>query len=113
VREDRMRLADILQAMERIRGFTATGREVFYGDLKSQEAVAFEVLKIGEAASRVTPSFRRMHLAVPWKRLVDLRNALVHEYFRLEVGDLWAFVTEEMDELEKALRTPASERKAR
>lgn len=104
MRGDELRLADILQAVERIRSFTAPGRESFYSDLKTQEAVAFEILKIGETAHRVSPSFRKAHRSVPWNRIVALRNEVVHEYFRVDLDTLWAFVTDEIDGLEKSLK---------
>jgi uncharacterized protein with HEPN domain len=104
LREDELRLADILESLERIREFTTGGRESFFGDTKTQDAVAYEILKVGEAAARATPEFRKRHDRVPWLRLTRLRNSVVHEYFRLDLEAVWIFITEELDEVEESLR---------
>lgn len=39
---------------------------------------ALEIL--GQAASRVSASFREAHPEIPWRRIVGLRNVLAHEY---------------------------------
>jgi uncharacterized protein with HEPN domain len=104
VREDRLRLADMLEAMEKIRGFTAGGRGTFLSDEKTQTAVGYELLKLGEAASHVSKSFRRGHAEFPWSRLIELRNEIVHEYYHLDADSLWEFVEHELDGIERVLR---------
>lgn len=104
MREDRLRLADMLEAFEKIRGFSTGGRATFLSDPKTQEAVAYELLKLGEAANRVTKSFRQRHAGFPWARLIDLRNEIVHEYFRVDADSLWEFVENELDRVERQLR---------
>lgn len=104
MRDDVLRLADMLEALEHIRSFTVSGQAQFFADQKTQEAVAYEILKLGEAAGRVTPTFRRSHRTVPWQRLIRLRNEIVHEYFRLELEDIWEFASRELDQLERGLR---------
>ena len=94
----------MLEALERIRGFTTAGRGAFLTDQRTQEAVAYELLKLGEAANRVSKVFRRSHPDFAWSRLVDLRNEIVHEYFRFDPDSLWEFVEKELDEVERKLR---------
>ena len=104
MREDRVRLADMLEALEKIRGFSAGGRGSFLADAKTQEAVAYELLKLGEAASRLSAPFRREHREVPWTRMIGLRNEIVHEYFRVDPDSLWEFVESELDGIARKLR---------
>jgi uncharacterized protein with HEPN domain len=104
VRDDRLRLADRLEALEKIRGFSPGGRASFLSDPKTQEAVAHELLKLGEAANRVSKSFRHAHAGFPWTRLTDLRNEIVHGYFRVDSDALWEFVEKELDGVERELR---------
>jgi uncharacterized protein with HEPN domain len=104
VREDRVRLSDMLQALEKIRGFSSGSRGSFLSDPKTQEAVAYELLKLGEAATRVSKSFRAAHPEFPWDTLINLRNQIVHEYFRVDPDNLWEFVERELDRLERQLR---------
>lgn len=108
MRDESQRIADMLEAIERIRRFTLSGEASFFGDRKAQDAVAYEILILGEAANRVGVAFRRSHPRVAWGMLVALRNQLVHESFRIEPADEWAFVTKELDLLERALRAAVS-----
>lgn len=104
MRDDRVRLADMLEALERIRAFSIGGRAAFLSDAKTQEAVAYELLKLGEAANRLSKPFRRGNPEVPWAHLIDLRNEIVHEYFRVDPDSLWEFVEGELDGVERKLR---------
>jgi uncharacterized protein with HEPN domain len=104
VRGDALRISDMLEAIERIRAFTSGGRAAFFSDPKTHEAVTLQLLKLGEAAGGLAPAFRESHDRVPWRRLVDLRNQIVHEYFRIELDDLWEFVIQDLTGLERELR---------
>lgn len=104
MRDDRLRVADMQEAIERMRSFVSGGRAAFFGDPRTNEAVAYEVLKLGEAAGRISTPFRKAHPTVPWRRLAALRNEIVHEYFRIDLEDLWEFVAVEMETVERALR---------
>ena len=105
MRGDLVRVADMLEALERIRGFVAGGRPEFFGDTKTQVAVAYELLKLGEAANGLSSAFRHAHPEVPWRRLISLRNEMVHEYFRFDLDTVWEFIESELVGLERRLRT--------
>ena len=65
MRDDALGLSDMLEAIERIRRSTLEGEAAFYNDRKAQDAVAFELLILGEAASRVGERVRRAKPRVP------------------------------------------------
>ena len=104
MRDDSLRIADMREALERIQGFASGGRAAFFSDPKTNEAIAYEMLKLGEAAGRVSAPFRKKHTEVPWRRLASLRNEIVHEYFRIDLDSLWEFVQSELDAVDRALR---------
>lgn len=51
-----------------------------------------EVAIIGEAATRVSEDFRSRHPEVPWADAAGMRNRLIHAYFDINPGILWATV---------------------
>lgn len=104
MRSDSARAADMREAIERIRGWSVAGRAEFLADDRTRGAVAFEVLKLGEAAARVSAEYRRAHPTVPWTRLTAMRDRIVHEYFRVDDESLWEFVEHELGPLDRALR---------
>jgi uncharacterized protein with HEPN domain len=75
--------------------------EDFVADLKTQSAVVKELIVIGEAARNLTREFKRRYPNVAWDELVEMRNALTYEYFRLRPEDIWKIVTEDMPRLRR------------
>ncbi len=59
---------------------------------------------IGEAGRRVSQSLRDRHPEVPWPEIVALRNILVHEYFGLNLQQVWNMIQEELPRLEEQVR---------
>lgn len=66
-----------------------------------------ELLLIGEAANAVSPQAKANIPVIPWKKIIGMRNQLVHGYFEISYRIVWITVTEEIPqliaELEKAL----------
>ncbi len=94
---DSLRLADylshILEAIRRIDVYTAEMSEVsFLENLLVQDAVIRNFEIIGEASrniDRVYPAFREEHAEVPWIPAYEMRNALSHGYFKVDLGIVW------------------------
>jgi uncharacterized protein with HEPN domain len=81
----RVRIEDILEAIERIRRYTA-GMSVgqFIADDRTVDAVIRNLEIMGEAAKRVPQSVTERHPEIPWTRLAEMRNILVHEYHSVD-----------------------------
>lgn len=58
---------------------------------------------IGEAARRVSSSFREKHPQIPWKEMIGLRNILAHEYGRVDHAQLYATAMKDVPVLIAAL----------
>ena len=44
---------------------------------------------IGEASSKIGPEFRAAHLDIPWRKMNDLRNVLIHNYAGVDADMIW------------------------
>jgi uncharacterized protein with HEPN domain len=75
-------------------------------DLMLQFALVRAIEIIGEAASKVSPETRTATPAIPWTRIVAMRNRLIHAYFDIDRDILWKTVKEELPNL-LALLNPA------
>jgi uncharacterized protein with HEPN domain len=58
---------------------------------------------VGEAASRVTPETRGRFPAIPFAKIVSMRNRLIHAYFDVDLDIVWTTVTEDLPGLLFAL----------
>ena len=101
MRRDEQRLADILEAITKIEGVVARGRAAFEQDEMIQVWIIHHIQIIGEAARSLSPSIRERHPEVPWALVVGMRNILVHDYFGIDLDEVWAVVERDLPVLRK------------
>lgn len=109
VRRDRWRLEHILEAAARIEEYTAVGRERFLQDARTQDAVIRQLEIMGEAVKRLSPELRRRHPEVQWRRVARTRDALIHEYPRVNLETVWDISQRDVPELRKAAQRMLAE----
>jgi uncharacterized protein with HEPN domain len=103
MRDDRERILDMLEAIERIERHAAKGREAFASDELIQTWVVHHLEIIGEAASKLGSVFRVDHPEVPWPQIVAMRNVIAHEYFGIDLDEVWQVVERDLPELKQKL----------
>lgn len=104
-RDWRLRITDILDALERIEGYVAgQTRELFLADRMVIDAVTRNLEIIGEAARHVPGFVKKGHARVPWDKLRELRNYLAHEYFGVDHRLIWETATRNLPPLRPALK---------
>jgi uncharacterized protein with HEPN domain len=109
-RPTRLLLDDILDRIMRIERHSAgLDRTAFLNDEKTCDSVIRSLEVIGEAASRLPKEFTAEHAEVPWRRIVGLRNRIVHEYFDVDIELVWEIVHTELPALKTQLRALRSE----
>ncbi len=104
MRHDRLYLADILQAAQKLSSF-AQGRtrlELEQDDL-FLSAVLHQLTVIGEAASRMSQELRDRHPEVAWRLIAGMRNYIVHAYFSMDLDILWETLTVDIPKLRLAV----------
>lgn len=101
---DSRRIDDMLEMLADIRRMLRMGRDVFSRDTTVQKAAAYDLMILGEAASKVSKRTQRANPAVPWSLLVNSRNELIHEYGQLDLEATWQFVQARLPRLEHRLR---------
>jgi uncharacterized protein with HEPN domain len=92
MRDDRFRLQDIMEAIERIERYASKGRSSFVEQELIQTWIIHHIQIIGEAASRLSDDFCNEHPEIPWAQIVAMRNILVHEYFGVDLDEIWRTV---------------------
>ncbi len=99
-RDDEIRLLHMLDAAREAVGF-ARGRT--RGDLDNNRQLVLALVKdveiVGEAATQVTEPTRQHLSAIPWERIVGMRNRLVHAYFDINLDIVWKTVQGDLPEL--------------
>lgn len=75
----------------------------FESDDLLSSAVERKIMIIGEAARRVSESFRKGHPEIPWASIIGQRNILAHEYGEILLERVWLVATERLPELIRLL----------
>lgn len=104
-RDPRLYLDDILDAIGNIREYTAgMDFDLFQQDRKTQDAVVRNLEIIGEAAGRLSRSYRAVASEIDWRKIIGLRNILIHEYFGISKPIIWDVVQNKIEPLERSCR---------
>ena len=103
MRSERERVLDMLEAIERIERYARKGREAFERDELIQYWFVHHLALLGEAAGRLGREFHAKHPELPWQALVSMRNVLIHEYFGVDMDEIWAAVVKDVPALKADL----------
>jgi uncharacterized protein with HEPN domain len=99
-------LLDILELIEQIERQTGgLTRETFLRDPDVQDATAYRLLAIGEAAKDLDEDLKSRYPHIPWRQILGLRNILAHEYFIRESEIIWETLKSGLPELAAVCRT--------
>ncbi|MDN5872361.1 MAG: DUF86 domain-containing protein [Nitrococcus sp.] len=112
---DRQRLADylahILDAIERIERYTEEMDEmVFLDSQMAQDAVIRNLEIIGEASHNIEaryPEFAGAHPELPLAFAYQMRNAVAHGYFKVDLEIVWKTIHGDLPGLSRQVRAIA------
>lgn len=91
---DLQSLIDIEQAANKAAQFlkSVDGKEAFVKDEKTQSAVVFQLLIIGEATKRLSRKLRQQYPDLPWSLMAGMRDNMIHEYDDIDIDQVWKTV---------------------
>ena len=105
MKEERVYLGHILDAINDIRTYALVGEEAFLVDRMRQDAIIRKLEIIGEAVKRLSDETRTRQPHIPWKQIAGLRDRLAHDYFAVDLGLVWRVVERDLQMLDTAIRT--------
>lgn len=109
-RDYRVFLDDILESINKISnyisGFTL---QDFACDSKTFDAVIRNLEIIGEAIKKIPEKVRLQNPDVEWKKIGDLRNILIHEYFGVDIDIIWDVIQNKLPQLKQQIKRIAAE----
>jgi uncharacterized protein with HEPN domain len=100
-----LRISDILGCIKEIRSFiSGVTPEQFPKDRKTYLAVIRSLEVIGEAAHHVPEAVKGKFPEVPWRKLKDFRNLLIHEYHGVDNDIVWKTIQDDLFPLEPVFK---------
>lgn len=103
MRTDRERLRDALEAIDRCLAQASRGRAAFDAEPLVQVWMVHHLEILGEACRGITNDARSMSPDVPWAAIVGMRNVLVHDYFGIDLQEVWTTVERDLPTLRAQL----------
>lgn len=95
-------LEHILECIEFIEDYTKNvSKEEFLKSTQIQDAVVRRLEVIGEASKNLLDEFKELYSDIPWKKILAMRNMLIHEYFAVNLNVVWKTVQENIPELKE------------
>ena len=89
MKDNKIYLKNILdKANEAILYCDKMSEEDFLKDSKTQSAVIMKLIVIGEEAKKL-PEEIKLAIDLPWKMIAGFRNMAVHEYFNIDLSQIW------------------------
>jgi len=108
VKDDRLYLLHVRECIARIQEFTADGKEAFFTDRKTQDAVLRNLHTLSESIQRISDDLKRRHSAVQWREIAAFRNIIVHDYLGIDLDQIWDIVERDLpvpkDQIEGTFR---------
>ena len=97
------RLRDIVEAITAIERHAPRDRASFERDELVQVWCPRHLQIIGEAARALPEAVRTLATAVPWPKIIGMRNVLVHGYFDIDTDIVWGAVNRDVPTLKPAI----------
>lgn len=104
MKDDKERLLDIEEAIERIEKYAFQGRKAFENNELVQNWIVHHLQIIGEATRSLSSQFKEKHSEIPWSKIIGMRNILVHDYFGIDVDVIWKAVERDLPELKQKIK---------
>lgn len=103
MKDDRLYLEHLREAIDKIAAYTANGREDFFHNPMMQDAVIRNFEIIGEAVKRLSESPKVKFPGVPWRRVAGFRDVLIHDYMGVDATEVWNIIQNHLPTLRQAV----------
>ena len=90
----------IYDCISKIEQYTAGGRDEFFSDHKTQDAVIRNLEVIGQAIKDFgTEDLIADYNDIPWNEISGMRNILAHQYLGVSINTTWAVIEKDLQPL--------------
>ena len=103
MRNDRERLLDMLEAIQKIEQYAHDETFSPRNEDLVEVWIIYHLQIVGEAASRISNELRAKHPEVAWGGMIGMRHVLVHGYFETDKELVWRVVEHDIPTLKSQI----------
>ncbi len=103
MKDDRIYLQHIRDALQDIESYTSAGREAFFSERIRQDATLRKLQVIGEAVKKLSDDTKSKQPDIPWKQIAGIRDKVIHDYFGIKLEIVWGVVDSDLPRLRRAV----------
>ena len=96
MKDDKVYLISILEAIESIQEYTKGGKEEFIKTKIIIDAVIRNLEIIGEASKKISHDIKKEYSEMPWRQMAGLRDVLIHDYLGVDKERVWNVIENEL-----------------
>jgi uncharacterized protein with HEPN domain len=94
-----------VDCIKRIKEYTDSQElDDFLENRMTIDAVVRNIEIIGEATKHVPEKIKEKYPSIPWIRVQNMRNVVVHKYWGVDTDVLWDIIQHKLDELEEQIQ---------
>jgi len=101
MKDDRVYLFHIQDALRQIRDYARDEESVFLSDRKTQDATIRNFEIIGEAVKNLSEDMKGAYPEIPWRDIAAMRDKLIHEYFGVKLQLVWRTIQNNLPPFEQ------------
>lgn len=92
--KDVINIKDCLFAIEKINKYLSdiNSEEAFFSDTETYDAVLMNFIVISEACGRLSNDLKEENKKIEWTKIKGFRNLIAHDYFGLDVREIWSII---------------------
>jgi uncharacterized protein with HEPN domain len=104
---DVQNIVDINEAIKKIQEYleNTTGFLEFEKNNLIFDAVLMNLVVIGESVNRLSEEFQNKYNWIEWSKIVGLRNVIAHNYFGIDVEEIWHIAKNTLPEFEIQIKS--------
>ena len=88
-----------------IESYSVSSYKEFLEDSRTQDAILYNLIIIGEAASRISDQYKEKHPEVPWSAMIGTRNIVVHGYDQVKLQIVWVILQRDLSSLKSQINS--------
>lgn len=89
MKDERLYLLHIQDAIKRIENYTVDGKELFLTSTLVQDAVLRNLQTMSESSHHLSEQLKNQYPDIPWRQLWAFRNVVAHDYLGISLEHIW------------------------